>query len=625
MLLATLRRVQSAAIRQVYAQGGVDPATGKRPSEAAQRAAVNARWQASGVGSMVLQNAVRAGRALRSARPEGDIVFGGRKQLERRAKGLISAEEWKTRRLRPLELQGHINKGGNYHIAWPDTDPDSPVSTLELRFPYRAPGTTPAEPGKLTETRIPIKLHTGTLSRKQQALLADVFRCARRNDLTLMIRVDADRIAFTYDPLDLRTLLPGQPLVEARAADVTAGKAPRKGRARTETFRATKVAPYGDKGRPTHPHLKSPTQFHARRRLGIDLNPEWIGFTVLEYHPKRGAYDDLAAYTVLDYRLLRWDLDHFDLRTRNGRAQAISIAAQRTISFARAWNVGELVLEDKLGLLSTRCHNKATNRKNNTWSRSSFRGPLEHRARMVGITVKLVNAAYSTTIGNVVFGALWDARRCPVSLAPDATTPQHPGLPDACAAAAEIARRGFVPTTVLVAARERDRQARASKKVLPISGERMPLPPVAKRWKKRSAAFLQQQKCQKKQQHLPYHPSRDRQTVLSAWTQAWLPRFDMYLLQHDRWKETAAGSSNWVDAHGTIKMAKGLRRPHVQGFIPATARSVDARPVLDGHEVAALGYITRPGWWIRPSPAIDNRGGPQGRPTLSYCQHALVS
>ena len=604
--LAWLRRVQSAAIRQVYAQGVKDPETGKAPTETEQRASVNARWQSSGVGSMVLQNAVRAGRALRTARPEGDLVFGGKQNLARRAKGLISKDEWKALRLRPLELQGNINKGGNYHIVWPDGDLDGPVSALTLRFPWKAAGSRP------TETRIPLRLYLGTLSRRQQALLADLFRCARGNDLTLSLRIDADRIAFTYDPLDLRALPPGQSLIEARAAAVAAGQAKRKGRARTTRFKPTPVAAYPG-GRPLHPDLKTPQAFHAQRKIGIDLNPEWIGITVLEHDPGRGAHDNLAAFDILDYRLLRWDMDHFDLRTREGLSQAISIATQRIVSLARAWHVGEIVLEDKLGQLQTRNRGKTTNRKNNTWARSKFRIPLEHRASLAGIVVHSVNAAYSTTIGNVGFGAVWEAQH------PDRPT----GLPDACAAAAEIARRAFVPDDVLRAARDHDRRARMELATQTASPEQASAAtgvtstsrpnantavvaafvPIKTPWRKRPS------------QHDRKHQDRTRQTNRSALMQAWLPKFDPRLLQCDRRKETAAGSSDWVDAHGKLKTVEGFRRPHTSGFTPPASRSVDARPALDGHEVVALGYTTRPGWWMRPRAMIDRRRSGQGPAT----------
>ena len=441
--------------------------------------------------------------------------------------------------------------------------------------------------------------------------MSDLFRCARRNDLTLSLRLDNHWIAFTYDPLDLRTLPPGQSLVDARAAAVAAGQAKRKGRARTTRFKPTPVAAYPG-GRPLHPDLKTPQAFHAQRKIGIDLNPEWIGITVLEHDPGRGAHDNLAAFDILDYRLLRWDMDHFDLRTREGLSQAISIATQRIVSLARAWHVGEIVLEDKLGRLQTRNRGKTTNRKNNAWARRKFRTPLDHRASLAGITVRLVNAAYSTTIGNVGFGAVWEAQH------PDRPT----GLPDACASAAEIARRAFVPDDVLRAAREYDRKIRIRRETEASHLEHASSGACLKSVESPSttavvAAFTPIKTPWRKHpsQNDRKHQERTRQTKRSALMQAWLPKFDPCLLQCDRWKETAAGSSDWVDAHGKLKTVEGFRRPHASGFLPPASRSVDARPALDGHEVVALGYTTRPGWWIRPGVTIDRRRSGQGPAT----------
>lgn len=583
--LTWLRRIQSAAVRQAYAQGGVDPKTGKKPTEVKQRAAVNARWSSTGVGSMVLQNAVRAGRALRKARPDGDIVFGGKKNLARRAKVLISNNEWKVLRLRPLELQGNINRGGNAHIVWPDGDPDSSVTRLDLRFPCRVSGAAEGQPATVIEKRIPLDLKLHTLSRKQRVLLSDLFRCARRCDLTLSIRVDDSRIAFTYDPLDLRRLAPGQTLLAARAVDVAACKAKRKGRAciNNDKNRAKVVKPYiTATGRPVHPDLKAPTLFHPYRKIGIDLNPEWLGVSVLEWNPSL-PFDDLDAFRVCDYALIRWDLDHAGIKTRECLAQAIAVATQRIISLARSWNVGEIAMEEGLGFLRTQYRGRVCNRKNNTWARSKFRGPLEHRAALSGITVRRISAAYTTTIGNVGFGALWDAL--------------HParseGLPDACASAAEIARRAFVPDEVLRTARTHE------------------------------GASDQDNKSDAKNQNQKNMPLRDCKTQeLSAALQAWLPRFDPHLLSHDRWKETVAGSSNWVEAHGKLKTAEGFRRPHASGWTPAQSRTVDARPALPGHEVVALGYATRPGWWIRPA-MIDRRRAWQEPGVVKQCQQTL--
>ena len=56
----------------------------------------------------------------------------------------------------------------------------------------------------------------------------------------------------------------------------------------------------------------------------------------------------------------------------------------------------------------------------NYWARTVFEQQLRRRCRLAGIDVKSVWCGYSTTIGNTAFA-----------------------LPDACASAAEIARRGL--------------------------------------------------------------------------------------------------------------------------------------------------------------------------------------
>lgn len=90
------------------------------------------------------------------------------------------------------------------------------------------------------------------------------------------------------------------------------------------------------------------------------------------------------------------------------------------IGMARGWNCSLVGFEDGLGRLRSGGKNRSLNRLINGWARSVLINMLARRCRLAGIETTAVWGAYSTTIGNMCFAA-----------------------PDACAAAAEIARRAI--------------------------------------------------------------------------------------------------------------------------------------------------------------------------------------
>jgi hypothetical protein len=88
------------------------------------------------------------------------------------------------------------------------------------------------------------------------------------------------------------------------------------------------------------------------------------------------------------------------------------------------WRVSgaTIIHEDGLGKLrwSKRSRGEPSAQTINHWSRNAFIGGLTRRCRLSGLKISAVWGGYSTTIGNTCFD-----------------------LPDACASAAEIARRGL--------------------------------------------------------------------------------------------------------------------------------------------------------------------------------------
>ena len=113
--LRDLRRVYSAAVRTAYVH-----APGRKQKEL--RDVVKSRFAGGIVDAWTLHCATLEGMDLRRARPDGRMVFGTRAGFERRAQSLISRDEWREMRLRPLCSRGDKQYLGTGTSAYLRTD-----------------------------------------------------------------------------------------------------------------------------------------------------------------------------------------------------------------------------------------------------------------------------------------------------------------------------------------------------------------------------------------------------------------------------------------------------------------------------------------------------------------------
>jgi IS605 OrfB family transposase len=153
----------------------------------------------------------------------------------------------------------------------------------------------------------------------------------------------------------------------------------------------------------------------ASRVLGIDLNPNYIGYSVLEFNQDnsfRVLYKEVVNITSLNSHISsKKDFEYYQI-------------TKRIISVANKFNVNKLVLE-KLNIKS-RNHNKGIKFNkliNNDWNRNILTASLKKHCNIFGIEYIEVNAAYSSTVGNILYA--------------DNKTP------DMVASSIEIARRGY--------------------------------------------------------------------------------------------------------------------------------------------------------------------------------------
>jgi hypothetical protein len=384
---------QSRAVRSAYAN-----ANGR--SEKELRELLKQRFPNHPLGSWALHCATREGRRLLKQKPDGRMVFGGRANLERRRKGMINAEEWRRLRRRPIEIVGDRTYTGNRHFT---LDADGLRCVADF----------------LGEE---VVLHLPELTGKQGRIMRAVAALAAAGEIAVQFSLDSKTLSVSFDELDLRKLAPGMTLETAKAADLAVlGKKP-KGRKRIDPNIRVRTGHYNpilSVERPVHPEWRDAIPGLKHRAIGLDLNPEWIGISVVEVTPQADARN------VDDVRVLHHRLHRITIPIAAPKEAVATVMAQiatMVVSTARAWNCTTIFHEDGLGKLAWSKKSRSGPRIQtvNYWSRNALLGGLARRCAVSGLTLSPIWGGYSTTIGNICFD-----------------------LPDACAAAAEIARRGI--------------------------------------------------------------------------------------------------------------------------------------------------------------------------------------
>jgi IS605 OrfB family transposase len=156
------------------------------------------------------------------------------------------------------------------------------------------------------------------------------------------------------------------------------------------------------------------------RILGIDTNPDSLGWVVLEF--AGDAFKAIRAGQIDITRLNYKPTSHEEAEFQgNKRRHEILHVAKHLVEIAKHHKCAKFAIED-LSILS-KDHGKGHrfNRLvNNSWCRSLLFGAVGRRCETFGLELVKVNPVYSSLSGNLLYN-----------------------LPDPAAAAMEIARRGF--------------------------------------------------------------------------------------------------------------------------------------------------------------------------------------
>ncbi len=308
--------------------------------------------------SWLTLSSLKRAKAIHRANPNKTVVFGGKHNLQLRAQGKITQDEWRAKRLLPLYFEGHGKsygeQGGNHRFVL-DIEHDTIWYYPKARVAF------------------PLQIKLGKKSNYRELLDGLQFRCTWLRDTPFTVSLTENAICISWD---------------------------------------NKVEPVQRKANPN-------------RVMSLDLNPNRIGIAVLEQKDKECKLLHWAFYDYPELnRKLKLASDHPEsLHQRDKRLYELSCIAKEIVGLADHFQCGAVVTEHLN--IGTGDHGKGRsfNRAvNNQWTRKGFILPLVRRLENAGIRHMEVNPAYSSKIGNLLWG--W---------------PMF--IPDPACAAVEIGRR----------------------------------------------------------------------------------------------------------------------------------------------------------------------------------------
>jgi uncharacterized protein YkvS len=287
-----------------------------------------------------------------------------------------SKQQWKDSRLRPLSICGETRKGGNRFFKISDD-----LKTCYLTFSRSSTG---GKAGKtITDTA---ELSLAQLNGKWNHILKELVKLASEDEITLFFRLNHNKLDITYD----ETILTKSFQIKMLQTKVK----------QTDSLKVKKLKTMNPLKRENiidfkHPESSIMTKVENNRAIGIDLNPEWIGVSVIEFiNNKDLSLHDVNQVQVLDYKLFKIHVkvnNKDNEYNKKAMCECLSGIADEVFKLVRFYNIGKIYLEDGLGNLKGGTKSKHLNGLLNYWGRSIFTRILERKARLTeceSLTVK---------------------------------------------------------------------------------------------------------------------------------------------------------------------------------------------------------------------------------------------
>lgn len=165
----------------------------------------------------------------------------------------------------------------------------------------------------------------------------------------------------------------------------------------------------------------------SNRVLGLDLNPNYIGFSVLEFNINNSfkiLHKQVFDLCKLNISSKKSSENKFSKYLTNKRKFELIEICHEISRLMNYWKCSKLYLEDLNIKSSDKKQGRHFNRLcNNVWNRNLVVNKLKMLGNVYGFEVVEVNPAYSSFVGNMLYGD------------------EH--TPDMIASSIEIARRGY--------------------------------------------------------------------------------------------------------------------------------------------------------------------------------------
>lgn len=163
------------------------------------------------------------------------------------------------------------------------------------------------------------------------------------------------------------------------------------------------------------------------RVLGLDLNPNYIGLSILEFNKTdefKVIHKQVFDLSALNVTSKKSSSDSKSKYLTNKRKFELIQVCYEINSLMNYWKCSKLVLEDLNIKSSNKGSGRAFNRLcNNVWNRNLVVNKLKMLSSIFGYELVEVNPVYSSFIGNLLYG--------------------NENTPDMIASSIEIARRGY--------------------------------------------------------------------------------------------------------------------------------------------------------------------------------------
>lgn len=161
-----------------------------------------------------------------------------------------------------------------------------------------------------------------------------------------------------------------------------------------------------------------------KRILGIDMNPNYIGWNISEFKDEEQYILKTGIYKIKDLtQNLKISSSHKKSKWQNNKRKFELIEiAKNIVHITNHWKCKKISIEDLNIKHTNKNQGKNFNRlSNNKWNRNEFISSLRKFCYLNGIELVEVNPRYSSFIGNLLYSK----------------------YPDMIAASCEIARRGY--------------------------------------------------------------------------------------------------------------------------------------------------------------------------------------